>query len=152
MAKGAKYLLFYNNAPGVAFEAEFDALAPDAISAASMVDAEIGETFIKALKDGKRLTFKMVGPKSVELRILTTSNTMSGGAVSEFSSWSPTFESSRCALSLRGSMVLLVAPFFQPFPEPRAATYAVLSDTSMACPQAAGIVALIRQVRGAITP
>ncbi|KAG6105656.1 hypothetical protein E4U14_005004 [Claviceps sp. LM454 group G7] len=56
------------------------------------VDAETGETFIKALKDGKRLTFKMVGPKSAELRILTTNNTMSGGAVSEFSSWSPTFK------------------------------------------------------------
>ncbi|KAG6086409.1 hypothetical protein E4U15_000722 [Claviceps sp. LM218 group G6] len=38
------------------------------------VDAETGETFIKALKDGKRLTFKMVGPKSAELRILTTNS------------------------------------------------------------------------------
>ncbi|KAG6025223.1 hypothetical protein E4U40_002787 [Claviceps sp. LM458 group G5] len=69
IAKGAKYVLFYNNAPGVAFEVEFDAPAPGAISAASMVDAETGETFIKALKGGKKLTFKMVGPKNAELII-----------------------------------------------------------------------------------
>ncbi|KAG6078770.1 hypothetical protein E4U33_000587 [Claviceps sp. LM78 group G4] len=47
---------------------------PDAISAASMVDAETGETFIKALEGGKRLTFKMVGPKNAEVRILTANN------------------------------------------------------------------------------
>ncbi|KAG5958769.1 hypothetical protein E4U58_005254, partial [Claviceps cyperi] len=90
--KGAKYILYYNNAPRAAIEVDLDALAPGAINAASMVDAETGETFIKALKDGKKLTFKMVGPKNSELRILTTNNTASGGAVSSFSSWGPTFE------------------------------------------------------------
>ncbi|KAG6240539.1 hypothetical protein E4U24_006464 [Claviceps purpurea] len=144
--KGAKYVLFYNDAPGVAFEVKFDAPAPGAISAASMVDAETGETFIKALKGGKKLTFKMVGPNNAELRILTANNTMSGGAVSAFSSWGPTFEMrSKPQYGAIGGTVLST------FPRAKG-SYAVLSGTSMACPQAAGIIALIRQVRGAITP
>ncbi|KAG6239410.1 hypothetical protein E4U47_006358 [Claviceps purpurea] len=145
IAKGAKYVLFYNDAPGVAFEVKFDAPAPGAISAASMVDAETGETFIKALKGGKRLTLKMVGPKNAELRILTANNTMSGGAVT-FSSWGPTFEMrSKPQYGAIGGTVLST------FPRAKG-SYAVPSGTSMACPQAAGIIALIRQVRGAITP
>ncbi|KAG6274338.1 hypothetical protein E4U48_002595 [Claviceps purpurea] len=144
--KGAKYVLFYNDAPGVAFEVKFDAPAPGAISAASMVDAETGETFIKALKGGKKLTLKMVGPKNAELRILTANNTMSGGAVSAFSSWGPTFEMrSKPQYGAIGGTVLST------FPRAKG-SYAVLSGTSMACPQTAGIIALIRQVRGAITP
>ncbi|KAG6314652.1 hypothetical protein E4U44_001729 [Claviceps purpurea] len=144
--KGAKYVLFYNDAPGVAFEVKFDAPAPGAISAASMVDAETGETFIKALKGGKKLTLKMVGPKNAELRILTANNTMSGGAVSAFSSWGPTFEMrSKPQYGAIGGTVLST------FPRAKG-SYAVPSGTSMACPQAAGIIVLIRQVRGAITP
>ncbi|KAG6132756.1 hypothetical protein E4U12_003065 [Claviceps purpurea] len=144
--KGAKYVLFYNDAPGVAFEVKFDAPAPGAISAASMVDAETGETFIKALKGGKKLTLQMVGPKNAELRILTANNTMSGGAVSAFSSWGPTFDMrSKPQYSAIGGTVLST------FPRAKG-SYAVPSGTSMACPQAAGIIALIRQVRGAITP
>ncbi|KAG6305678.1 hypothetical protein E4U45_008487 [Claviceps purpurea] len=146
IAKGAKYVLFYNDAPGVAFEVKLDAPAPGAISAASMVDAETGETFIKALKGGKKLTFKMVGPNNAELRILTANNTMSGGAVSAFSSWGPTFEMrSKPQYGAIGGTVLST------FPRAKG-SYAILSGTSMACPQAAGIIALIRQVRGAITP
>ncbi|CCE27532.1 probable subtilisin-like serine protease [Claviceps purpurea 20.1] len=120
--------------------------APGAISAASMVDAETGETFIKALKGGKKLTLQMVGPKNAELRILTANNTMSGGAVSAFSSWGPTFDMrSKPQYSAIGGTVLST------FPRAKG-SYAVPSGTSMACPQAAGIIALIRQVRGAITP
>ncbi|KAG6038612.1 hypothetical protein E4U19_000077 [Claviceps sp. Clav32 group G5] len=143
IAKGAKYVLFYNNAPGVAFEVEFDAPAPGAISAASMVDAETGETFIKALKGGKKLTFKMVGPKNAELIIKDPDCEQHHDA---FSSWGPTFEMrSKPQYGAIGGTVLST------FPRTKG-SYAVLSGTSMACPQAAGIIALIRQVRGAITP
>ncbi|KAG6051326.1 hypothetical protein E4U39_001313 [Claviceps sp. Clav50 group G5] len=71
---------------------------------------------------------------------------MSGDAVSAFSSWGPTFEMrSKPQYGAIGGTVLST------FPRTKG-SYAVLSGTSMACPQAAGIIALIRQVRGAITP
>ncbi|KAG6032065.1 hypothetical protein E4U40_006574 [Claviceps sp. LM458 group G5] len=146
IAKGAKYILYYNNVPGASFEVDLDSVAPGAISAASMVDAETGETFIKALKNGKKLTLKMVGPKNSELRILTANNTASGGAVSSFSSWGPTFEmDTKPQYGAIGGNVLSTYPRAK-------GSYAVLSGTSMSCPQAAGIIALIRQVRGAIAP
>ncbi|KAG6147868.1 hypothetical protein E4U28_005871 [Claviceps purpurea] len=146
VAKGAKYLIFYNNVPGPALELDLSALAPGAINAVSTVDDETGETFIKALKDGKKLSFKMVGPKNAELRILTANNTASGGAVSSFSSWGPTFE-----MDTKPQYGAIGGNVLSTFPRAKG-SYAVLSGTSMSCPQAAGIIALIRQVRGAISP
>ncbi|KAG5953461.1 hypothetical protein E4U58_000391, partial [Claviceps cyperi] len=91
IAKGAKYVLVYNNAPG-AYEFIIGRIASGNVTAVSMIDDETGETFIKALKDGKKITLKMVGPKNSGPWIQTVNNTDTGGAVSSFSSWGPTFE------------------------------------------------------------
>ncbi|KAG6117855.1 hypothetical protein E4U13_000737 [Claviceps humidiphila] len=143
--KGAKYVLVYNNAPG-AFEFIIGPIASGNVTAVSMIDDETGETFIKALKDGKELTLKMVGPKKSGPWIQSVNNTDTGGAVSAFSSWGPTFEmDTKPQYGAIGGKVLSTYLRDQ-------GSYAVFSGTSMACPQAAGIIALIRQVRGAIAP
>ncbi|KAG5987990.1 hypothetical protein E4U52_006998 [Claviceps spartinae] len=124
MNKGARYALLYNNAPGT-FEADVDVevLTPmSAIAAVSTIDDETGGTFIKFLKDGKKLTLKMVGPEKSDLWVRTANNTNTGGAVSTFSSWGPTFEMDT---------------------KPQ---YGAIGGN------VAGIFALIRQVRGAIAP
>ncbi|KAG6175299.1 hypothetical protein E4U27_006274 [Claviceps purpurea] len=145
IAKGAKYVLIYNDAPGT-FGIDLGPISPAAVTAVSMVDDQTGETFIKALKDGKKLTFKMVGPDTAERLVRTDNDTLSGGAVSAFSSWGPTFEmDTKPQYGAIGGHVLSTYPR-------DLGSYASLSGTSMACPQAAGIIALIREVRGAITP
>ncbi|KAG6042519.1 hypothetical protein E4U39_005774 [Claviceps sp. Clav50 group G5] len=104
-----------------------------------MIDDKTGETFIKALKDGKKLTLKMVGPEKSGPWIQSVNNTDTGGAVSTFSSWGPTFEMDiKPQYGAIGGKVLSTYLRDQ-------GRYAVFSGTSMSCPQAAGIIALIRQ-------
>ncbi|KAG6108398.1 hypothetical protein E4U14_003676 [Claviceps sp. LM454 group G7] len=148
MVKGATYILLYNDAPGT-FVADVDlddlTNAVD-LTAVSTIDEETGETFIKALKDGKKLTLKMVGPAKSDLWVQTANNTKTGGAVNKLSSWGPTFEmDTKPQYGAIGGYVLSTYPRVN-------GNYSVISGTSMACPQAAGIIALIRQVRGAIPP
>ncbi|KAG6170215.1 hypothetical protein E4U51_001028 [Claviceps purpurea] len=145
MAKGAKYVLVYNDTPND-FDVDLDQLTPDNVTAVSVIDNETGETFIKALKDGKKLTLKMVRPEKSGIWVQTANNTDTGGAVSTFSSWGPTFEmDTKPQYGAIGGNILSTYPR-------SAGSYAVFSGTSLSCPQAAGIIALIRQVRGAISP
>ncbi|KAG6097392.1 hypothetical protein E4U30_000735 [Claviceps sp. LM220 group G6] len=143
--KGAKYVLIYSDVPGTS-EIDLGPIGLGAITAVSMIDDKTGETFIKALKDGKKLTLKMAGTFNAEQWVGTDINTNTGGAVSTSSSWGPTFEmDTKPQYGAIGGNVLSTYP--------RASgNYSVQSGTSMACPQAAGIIALIRQVRGAISP
>ncbi|KAG6146199.1 hypothetical protein E4U28_000953 [Claviceps purpurea] len=145
VAKGAKYVLLYNNAPG-AFDFIIGPITSGNVTAVSMIDDETGEALIKALKDGKKVTLKMLGPKNSGPWIQTVNNTDTGGAVSAFSTWGPTFEmDTKPQYGALGGQVL--STYLRD-----KGMYAVFSGTSMSCPQAAGIIALIREVRGAIAP
>ncbi|KAG6313820.1 hypothetical protein E4U44_002230 [Claviceps purpurea] len=146
VAKGAKYVLVYNNETGTSSDINLGRLTPDNVTAVSMVNLETGEIFIKALKDGKKLTLKMVAPEKSGPWIQSVNNTASGGALSDFSTWGPTFEMyTKPQYGTVGAYVL--STYLR-----SAGSYAIMTGTSMACPQAAGIIALIRQVRGAISP
>ncbi|KAG6095501.1 hypothetical protein E4U30_002411 [Claviceps sp. LM220 group G6] len=145
VAKGAKYVLVYNNEPGT-FDLALGQLTPNDVNAVSMINTETGEIFIKALKDGKKLTLKMVGPEKSGPWIQSVNNTETGGAVSDFSTWGPTFQmDTKPQYGTIGGNVLSTYLRSE-------GSYAIYSGTSMSCPQAAGIIALIRQVRGAISP
>ncbi|KAK2601970.1 hypothetical protein QQS21_004483 [Conoideocrella luteorostrata] len=145
VAKGAKNVIVYNNGPG-GIPMDLTAVPAGALNAASMIDADTGATFIKALKDGKKLTLKMVSPENTDSTVYTVNNTATGGALSGYTTWGPTWEmDTKPQYGTPGGNILSTYP--------RAlGSYAVLSGTSMACPQAAGIIALIHQVRGTYDP
>ena len=73
-------------------------------------------------------------------------NNATGGALSTFTSWGPTFEGdNKPQLGSPGGNILSTYPVAK-------GSYAVLSGTSMACPLVAGSLALIAQVRGTFDP
>ncbi|KAG7291315.1 hypothetical protein NEMBOFW57_001328 [Staphylotrichum longicolle] len=77
VAKGAKYVMFYNNACGH----RTVSARVDGISGVAMVTAEQGQTWINALQAGSKVVF-----------LAYFNNTATAGFLSEFTSWGPTFE------------------------------------------------------------
>ncbi|KAK4118416.1 subtilisin-like protein [Parathielavia appendiculata] len=142
VAKGAKYVMFYNNAGGtVAVSASVEG-----VEGVAMVTAAQGESWIAALKAGSEVVLNMVDPLKAGKFITYANNTASGGFLSDYTSWGPTFEVDvKPQIAAPGGLILSTYP--------RAlGAYAVLSGTSMACPLAAGVYALLMNVRGTKDP
>lgn len=131
--KGAKYILFYNNAAGTATAS---AIVPG-ISGVAMVTAEQGEKWTNALEAGSKVVVNMVYPSSGPKFLANFENTETPGFLSDFTSWGPTFEVEvKPQFATPGGLILSTYP--------RAlGSYSVLSGTSMACPLAAGVYALM---------
>ncbi|OAQ62482.1 subtilisin [Pochonia chlamydosporia 170] len=142
--KGAKNFVVYGDSHGV----ENIAIPEDvssAINSASVIDAETGATFINALKNGKKLILEMARPKT-HLDVVNINNTATGGAVSLFSTWGPNWEmDTKPQFGAPGGHILSTIPRAM-------GSYGVWSGTSMSCPQVAGIIALIHEVRGTYDP
>ncbi|KAG5953925.1 hypothetical protein E4U53_007837 [Claviceps sorghi] len=140
IAKGAKYILFYTNQQPVT-EPNL-AKVNGTLKAAGMITAQVGETLIKALQAGKRVNMHMVGGAKSIKYATSDKDVKSGGALSSFTSWGPTYDMyTKPQFGAVGGNVLSTLPRAHGY-------YGVMSGTSMACPQVAGIVALILQVRG----
>lgn len=173
-AKGARYVVFYNNVP--AGTVSVDGSAASGIQAVAMVEASQGATWIEALSSGQQVTLAMTDPETagkflisavrfvsffllqsvdVGCRELTLgggrrrqqkNNTATGGTMSTFSSWGPTYEVDfKPQLSAPGGAILSTYPT-------ALGSYAVASGTSMACPLVAAIYALLMDVRGTKEP
>lgn len=144
VAKGAKYILIYNNLDG-AFSPDL-AAAGAGVNAAGMVTGDVGATWVSAIKAGKTVTLSMVYPYRTESYMVTANNTLTGGALALMTSWGPTWEMDfKPQIGAPGGNILSTYPVAK-------GGYAVLSGTSMSCPITAGIIALISEVRGTLDP
>ncbi|KAM0553268.1 hypothetical protein ACHAPJ_007558 [Fusarium lateritium] len=141
---GAKYFLVYNNAPGGA--TEIDVSTVDGILAAGMVTSSTGKKWIGLLKQGSTVTLEMSDGSDGEVILEESKNDVTGGAVSTYSSWGPTWEMDvKPQFGSPGGNILSTYPT-------KKGGYAVLSGTSMACPLVAAVIALIAEVRGTLDP
>ncbi|KAF5243406.1 hypothetical protein FANTH_8228 [Fusarium anthophilum] len=141
---GAKYFLVYNNAASGA--SAIDVSTVEGIVAAGMVPAKTGVKWVELLKAGSTVTLEMSDGSDGKVILEESKNNVTGGAVSTYSSWGPTWELDvKPQFGSPGGNILSTYPL-------KKGGYAVLSGTSMACPLVAGVIALIAEVRGTLDP
>ena len=142
-AKGAKYVMLYNNVAGAV---AVNVSTVDGIEAIGMTLPSYGETWITALAAGSEVVLSMTDPEESDVELRVVDNTVTGGSLSSFTSWGPTFEMDvKPQFTAVGGQILSTYPLAK-------GGYAVLSGTSMATPLAAAIYALVGQVRGTLDP
>ncbi|KAI0802378.1 peptidase S8/S53 domain-containing protein [Xylaria sp. FL0064] len=140
---GAKYIMFYNNVDG--------AIGPDVtdvtqIQGVGMTTAAQGVAWVEALAAGSEVVLTMADPETAPVTLIASTNNLTGGAASTFTTWNPTFEMDvKPQVASPGGNILSTWP-------QTLGSYAVISGTSMACPLVAGIYALIADVRGTFDP
>ncbi|OAQ57618.1 peptidase [Pochonia chlamydosporia 170] len=143
-AKGAKYMMVYNNVAG-----DFAPKLGDSASlmkGAGMVTPETGAAWVNSLKAGSTVTLDITSFSKAASVVGQVNNTVTGGSISLFSSWGPTWEMDfKPQIGAPGGNILSTYPVAK-------GSYAVLSGTSMSCPITAAIIALVSQVRGTRNP
>lgn len=140
---GAKYIMVYNNDLGTG---AIDFSEVEGLLAGGMVTIDQGEAWVALLEAGARVTLQMLDPAKAETNLLHVNNNITGGAVSDYTTWGPTWDMDvKPQFGLPGGSILSTYPT-------ALGSYAVLSGTSMACPLAAAIIALIAEVRGTLDP
>jgi subtilisin family serine protease len=134
---GAQYVIIYtNNNPVI------NPQSPAGVIAA-MVSAELGIEWVTNLQEGDSVNFYF--PTDPIPSINNFPNNLTGGTMSTFSSWSPTYELSiKPEVSAPGGNILSTYPI-------DLGAYAVLSGTSMATPYIAGVLALYMSAKGSQT-
>lgn len=143
-AAGAQYIIIYNNAP--VGSGAFDVSTVAGIKAAAMVSADQGAEWISYLEDSQEVVLDVTDPEEADKRLVESPNNVTGGALSTYTSWGPTWEvDAKPQFGTPGGSILSTYPT-------ALGSYAVLSGTSMACPLTAAIYALISEVRGTLDP
>ncbi|KAG6021502.1 hypothetical protein E4U19_005684 [Claviceps sp. Clav32 group G5] len=143
VAKGAQYVMFYNDEAGTIIVRSD---GPTVVKATGMVSPEIGVAWVKQLKAGRKITLDILTPAKTTPSISTRPNNATGGTISTFSSWGPTWEMEfKPQFGAPGGKILSTLPVAM-------GSYAVHSGTSMSTPLVAAIMALIAEVRGTLDP
>ncbi|KAL0930014.1 serine endopeptidase [Colletotrichum truncatum] len=138
VAKGARYVLLYDNVEGPLLE--FDNTF-DGISAAGSVTAQTGLELIQALATGTNVTMMMDSDFQFDPYVKVGANTLPPGQINGRGSWGPA--------GLGDIMPSILAPgqnIWSTFPRSWGG-YGTLSGTSMAAPYISGCLALMKQAR-----
>lgn len=127
-AFGAKRILFYNNIPGVPA-----ALGDSSLTfPVGMVADTQGAEWISQLKAGIKVTVEFTAEKDATTIFVTQADSLTGGQMSTFTSWGPSYEGwIKPQISAPGGNILSTLPLAQ-------GGYGVESGTSMATPFISG--------------
>ncbi|OAA53223.1 Peptidase S8, subtilisin-related protein [Cordyceps fumosorosea ARSEF 2679] len=137
-AKGAKYIMIYNNKPD-----PLSMLVDGAKAlAVGLMGQDDGIKLINLLKAGKEVTLSMNSNAKTAKVLSYKQNTITGGALSSYTSWGPSWE-----LYVKPDVGAPGGNILSTYPTAKG-SWAVMSGTSMAAPFIAGSVALILEVRG----
>lgn len=143
LAKGGSRMMVYGETHSTSLVYVADVKE---MKSAGMVTARQGAEWIDLLRRGKEITLNIIDSALAGHIIESAPNVESGGYVSTFSSWGPTWEVDvKPQFTAPGGNILSTYPL-------ALGGYAVLSGTSMSCPLAAAIYALVSQVRGTLDP
>lgn len=138
-AKGARFFIVYNDKNEVSW---FDLEGVEKIQGAAMVTQETGSVWVKALEAGSIVKARLEDSEKTGSAIFILDNQDSGGAVSIFTCWGPTFEMDfKPQYGAPGGNIFSTNPLED-------GSYDVRSGTSMATPFVAAAYALIAQARG----
>lgn len=128
-AFGAKYILFYNNVEGTI---STEVTTVPGILGVAMVTPEQGAAFIGLLAAGNTVNVDVKGAAVAQISVAIESNNVTGGYMSTYTSWGPTFEGRiKPEVSAPGGNILSTWPL-------TLGGYASISGTSMATPFIAG--------------
>lgn len=142
-AKGAQYVILYNNVPGTI---TVDVSEVFGIRGIGMVSPEQGEAWIKALEEGSEVRLTIGMNDFDQVRLVNTPNELTGDLPSQFTSWGPTWELDvKPIIAAPGGSILSTLPL-------DGGVFGVLSGTSMATPLVAGTLALMMEKLGKVTP
>ncbi|KAI1637102.1 peptidase S8/S53 domain-containing protein [Biscogniauxia mediterranea] len=143
VAKGGKYVMYYAQS-NLTFEEQY--LYVDGIAGVAIVPPYQGAQWLDLLHQGQPVTVAVPGSNFTEIRLEELENGISGGYMTDFSSWGPTWELKTSPLiSAPGGNILSTFPV-------DLGAYRVMSGTSMSCPLVAGVYALLGEARGTSDP
>ena len=131
---GAKYVMFYADQRLIVTPGVLEGISDGMVSAAQ------GAQWINYLANGSNVTLRFFN--KAQYNLTNTVNNITGGTMSIFSSWSPTYELYiKPEVSAPGGNILSTYPL-------SLGGFAVQSGTSFAAPFISGVIALYKQAKG----
>ncbi|CAN8097841.1 unnamed protein product [Discula destructiva] len=143
VAKKAANIVFYadesSGLPAYFLGDPFDVHEP--LNGSGTVTAALGAAWVESLNRGADIQLTFVDPIAADVAYLQVPNNLTGGFVSSFTSWGPTWDLAIYpTIGAPGGNILSTFPMSM-------GGYAVESGTSMATPFTAGVYALVSQIR-----
>lgn len=143
-AAGSKYIMYYSDTPtGVAGIQNGTGYGVDSFG---MVSSDVAAQWTKLLAAGTKVSLNMITPSQENYYAVSPANNVTGGYLSYFTSWGPTFEAEvKPQIAAPGGSILSTYPLSM-------GGYKIDTGTSMATPFVAGSIALMLEARGKLDP
>ncbi|KAG8169109.1 hypothetical protein KVR01_001858 [Diaporthe batatas] len=150
-AAGIRNILFYNYFDGVATRplplVTTEGFPFDWLDGVGYIDNALGEKLAGLVSSGNKITLDLPWKPENDTRILRLlKNDISGGFISNYSTWGPTYEAKiGTTFSAPGANILTAGGTIY-------GGIVIASGTSFSAPYVAGVAALIKQAHPGITP